>query len=146
MSASPLPEAAVAEKAVVGAAMQSGSLADSVLEVLTPEMLTLPAHQHILRIIAELREAAKPVDLIILTTEAEKRGLLGEVGDTGYLTAGQMAGAFQLLRSNDLIWSRMGYAEVLSVQCRKDVVRRHRRPVVVLHRALAYSLSSGRLT
>ena len=26
--------------------------------------------------------------------------------DRGYLTAGEMAGAFQLLRSNDLIWSR----------------------------------------
>jgi polyhydroxyalkanoate synthase len=27
--------------------------------------------------------------------------------DRGYLAAGQMTGAFQLLRSNDLIWSRM---------------------------------------
>jgi polyhydroxyalkanoate synthase len=29
------------------------------------------------------------------------------MNETGYLTAGQMAGAFQMLRSNDLMWSRM---------------------------------------
>jgi len=33
--------------------------------------------------------------------------------DQGYLDAGQMVGAFQLLRSNDLIWSRLVYDYLL---------------------------------
>ena len=65
----PLPETALAEKAILGAALSSGTAADSVLEAIQPEQLVLPAHQIILRIIGELREAAKPVDFIIVTTE-----------------------------------------------------------------------------
>jgi replicative DNA helicase len=86
MTSSALPEAAAAERAVIGAAMQDGSTADAVLETLRPDQLVLPANQIILSLIADLREAAKPIDLIILTTELEKRGQLQEVGDADYLT------------------------------------------------------------
>ena len=86
MTQAALPEAVAAERAVLGAAMQDGSTADAVLEVLSPEQLVHPANQSILALIRELREAAKPIDLIILTTELEKRGTLAEVGDIGYLT------------------------------------------------------------
>lgn len=82
----PLPETALAEKAILGAALQNGTTADSVLEAIQPEQLVLPAHQIILRIIGELREAAKPVDFIIVTTELEKRGQLAECGDMHYIT------------------------------------------------------------
>ena len=40
--------------------------------------------------------------------------------DRGYLDGGQMAGAFQLLRSNDLIWSRL-VREYLMGERRADV-------------------------
>lgn len=82
----PLPTAEPAERAVIGAAMQDGKTADAVLEVLQPAQLVLPAHATILQLIADLRESAQPIDLVILTTEADKRGILKEIGDMDYLT------------------------------------------------------------
>jgi replicative DNA helicase len=81
-----LPENILAEKAVVGAAITDGRTADSVLEALTPEQFVLPAHQSMMSAIASMRQSARPVDLILLTTELEKLGLLEEVGGYGYVT------------------------------------------------------------
>lgn len=49
----------------------------------------------------------EPGELALFIDESEVSLLEAQMQDTGYLTAGQMAGAFQLLRSNDLLWSRM---------------------------------------
>ncbi len=46
-------------------------------------------------------------ELALFIDEAEVSLLEAQMHDTGYLTAGQMAGAFQMLRSNDLMWSRL---------------------------------------
>jgi replicative DNA helicase len=83
---SSLPENQIAEKAVVGAAITDGRTADSVLEALTPEQFLLPAHQSIMAAIATMRQSARPVDLILLTTELDKLGLLEEVGGYAYVT------------------------------------------------------------
>ena len=48
----------------------------------------------------------EPGELALFIDEAQISVLEAQMNETGYLTAGQMAGAFQLLRSNDLIWSR----------------------------------------
>ena len=50
---------------------------------------------------------SEPGELALFIDESEVSLLESQMQDTGYLTAGQMAGAFQLLRSNDLLWSRM---------------------------------------
>ena len=109
---SPLPENQIAEKAVVGAAITDGRTADSVLEVLAPEQFTLPAHQSIMAAIATMRQSARPVDLILLTTELDKLGLLEEVG--GY------AGVTELVQdvAVTLNW-RYYAAEVLDVWKRR---------------------------
>lgn len=109
---SPLPENQIAEKAVVGAAITDGRTADSVLEVLAPEQFTLPAHQSIMATIATMRQSARPVDLILLTTELDKLGLLEEVG--GY------AGVTELVQdvAVTLNW-RYYAAEVLDVWKRR---------------------------
>ncbi|SHE61064.1 polyhydroxyalkanoate synthase [Modicisalibacter ilicicola DSM 19980] len=46
-------------------------------------------------------------ELTLFISESEVAYLESMMWDRGYLTGDQMAGAFQLLRSNDLIWSRM---------------------------------------
>ncbi|HEY6610234.1 MAG TPA: alpha/beta fold hydrolase [Pseudomonas sp.] len=49
----------------------------------------------------------EPGELALFIDESEVSLLEAQMEETGYLTAGQMVGAFQLLRSNDLLWSRM---------------------------------------
>ena len=49
----------------------------------------------------------EPGELALFIDEGEVSLLEAQMEETGYLTAGQMAGAFQLLRSYDLMWSRM---------------------------------------
>ncbi len=46
-------------------------------------------------------------ELMLFIDEAQVSFLEGMMAESGYLDTGQMAGAFQLLRSNDLIWSAM---------------------------------------
>ncbi|WP_254797364.1 PHA/PHB synthase family protein [Geopseudomonas aromaticivorans] len=49
----------------------------------------------------------EPGELALFIDESEVSLLEAQMHETGYLTAGQMVGAFQLLRSSDLLWSRM---------------------------------------
>ena len=49
----------------------------------------------------------EPGELALFIDEGQISVLQAQMDEMGYLTAGQMAGAFQLLHSNDLIWSRL---------------------------------------
>ncbi|MGB4673395.1 MAG: alpha/beta fold hydrolase [Azovibrio sp.] len=49
----------------------------------------------------------EPGELALFIDDSELAMLEAQMRDTGYLTAGQMAGAFQLLNSYDLLWSKM---------------------------------------
>ncbi|MDF1486125.1 alpha/beta fold hydrolase [Ramlibacter sp. H39-3-26] len=49
----------------------------------------------------------EPGELALFVDESQVSLLEAQMAQAGYLTAGQMAGAFQLLRSYDLLWSHL---------------------------------------
>ncbi len=49
----------------------------------------------------------EPGELALFIDDSEISLLEAQMEQAGFLSAGQMAGAFQILRSNDLLWSRM---------------------------------------
>jgi replicative DNA helicase len=109
---SSLPENLLAERAVLGAALTDGRMADAVLEVVSPDQLTHPAHQGILACISAMRQAARPVDLILVTTELEKLGHLEECGGHHGLT--------DLISAHDVTSNWRYYAaEVLDIWRRR---------------------------
>jgi polyhydroxyalkanoate synthase len=60
-----------------------------------------------LSLLASQTDFTEPGELGLFIDESEVTFLEEIMFDRGYLSAGQMAGAFQLLRSNDLFWSRL---------------------------------------
>ena len=82
----PLPENIDAEKAVIAFAMTEGLAADRVLEKLAPEQFSLEAHQIIMSTIAAMRQVARPVDLLLVTSELENAGVLEKIGGAFYFT------------------------------------------------------------
>ena len=60
-----------------------------------------------LSLLASQTDFSEPGELGLFIDESEVTFLEEIMFDRGYLSAGQMAGAFELLRSNDLFWSRL---------------------------------------
>jgi polyhydroxyalkanoate synthase len=60
-----------------------------------------------LTLLASQTDFTEPGELGLFIDESELTFLEEIMFDRGYLSAGQMAGAFELLRSNDLFWSRL---------------------------------------
>jgi polyhydroxyalkanoate synthase len=60
-----------------------------------------------LTLLAAQTEFSEPGEMALFIDEAQVSLLEAQMAQTGYLTARQMAGAFTMLRSNDLLWSRL---------------------------------------
>jgi polyhydroxyalkanoate synthase len=58
-------------------------------------------------LLAAQTDFSEPGELGLFIDEAQINLLDGAMWSAGYLDSGRMGGAFQMLRSNDLIWSRM---------------------------------------
>ncbi|WJS98176.1 PHA/PHB synthase family protein [Novosphingobium humi] len=60
-----------------------------------------------LTLLAAQTEFSEPGELGLFIDEAQLNLLDSMMWERGYLDSGQMGGAFQMLRSNDLVWSRI---------------------------------------
>ena len=60
-----------------------------------------------LSLLAAQTDFSEPGELGLFVDESQLSLLEAQMAQTGYLKASQMAGAFQMLRSYDLLWSRM---------------------------------------
>ena len=60
-----------------------------------------------LSLLAAQTDFSEPGELALFIDESQVSLLEAQMARTGYLTSRQMAGAFQMLRSYDLLWSRM---------------------------------------
>jgi polyhydroxyalkanoate synthase len=60
-----------------------------------------------LTLLAAQTEFSEPGELGLFIDESQVTLLEAQMAQTGYLTGFQMGGAFQLMRSNDLLWSRL---------------------------------------
>ena len=58
-------------------------------------------------LLAALTDLIEPGELALFIDHSQMHFLESMMWNRGYLSTDQMAGAFQLLRSNDLIWSRL---------------------------------------
>ena len=60
-----------------------------------------------LTLLAAQTDFSEPGELALFIDHSQMHFLDGMMWNRGYLSADQMAGAFQLLRTNDLVWSRL---------------------------------------
>lgn len=58
-------------------------------------------------LLAAQTDFAEPGELALFIDQSQVSLLEAQMQETGYLTAAQMAGAFQMLRSYDLLWSQL---------------------------------------
>jgi replicative DNA helicase len=74
-----------AEQAVLGSILIDPAVIDKVNERLKADDFYRQANQRLFKVINELREEKKPIDLVTLTAELKDRKLLDEVGGVTYL-------------------------------------------------------------
>ena len=85
-----------------------------------------------LTLLAAQTDFTEPGELALFIDHSQMHFLDSMMWNRGYLSADQMVGAFQLLRSNDLVWSRMVH----------DYLMGQRRPMIDL---MAWNADSTRM-
>ena len=76
-----------AERAVLGSILIQPDLYDEAAEFLTGEDFYLDAHRRIWKRISELREANRPVDMILLSDALDRNNEVGAIGGIAYLSS-----------------------------------------------------------
>jgi len=81
------PHSIEAEACVLGSMILHAPCIDVVVQILRPEHFYRPAHQLIYQALVEMRQEAKPIDLVVLREELQRRKQLEQVGGVEYLVA-----------------------------------------------------------
>jgi replicative DNA helicase len=81
------PHSLEAEKTVLGGILINNESLNVVLSIITPEDFYKEAHQKIIERIAALVDKGLSVDLLTLSEEIQRAGLLEEIGGMSYLSA-----------------------------------------------------------
>ncbi len=80
------PQAIELEEAVLGALMIDQNALNNTIQMLRVEYFYRPEHQMIFKAILTLFEQSKPVDLLTVTQQLMKDGLIDAVGGAMYLS------------------------------------------------------------
>ena len=81
------PHSIEAEACVLGSMILHAPCVDIVVQIVRPEHFYRPAHQLIYKALVEMRQEGKPIDLVILRDELERRKQLEQVGGVEYIVA-----------------------------------------------------------
>lgn len=81
------PQHLEAEQSVLGAIFLSKQAIETAAEILVPEDFYPSNHQRIFRVMLELYDADKPIDLVTVTAELQDKKMLEEIGGVSYLTS-----------------------------------------------------------
>ena len=81
------PQAIESEMCVLGSMMLDVTCIDIVVQIVRQENFYRPAHQLIFQAIVDLRQAVKPIDLVTVRDELDRRKQLGPVGGVEYIVA-----------------------------------------------------------
>jgi len=82
-----LPVSMEAERSILGAILLDNSLYDQAAEHLLPDHFSLEAHRRIYSRMRELRENSRPVDMITLVEELDRRKEIEAIGGIAYLSS-----------------------------------------------------------
>lgn len=81
------PHSLEAEKTVLGGVLVNNAYLNVVLSQLSPEDFYRDAHRQILEGMVALMDRGQPIDLLTLSDELQRRGLLEEIGGAAYLAS-----------------------------------------------------------
>jgi replicative DNA helicase len=82
-----LPVSMEAERSILGAVLLDNSLYDQAAEHLTPDDFSLDAHRRIYSRMRDLQEGGRPVDMITLVEELDRRKEVEAIGGVAYLSS-----------------------------------------------------------
>ncbi|HUI83715.1 MAG TPA: replicative DNA helicase [Candidatus Binatia bacterium] len=82
-----LPVSMEAERSILGAVLLDNSLYDQAAEHLTADDFSLDAHRRIYSRMRELQETGRPVDMITLVEELDRRKEVEAIGGVAYLSS-----------------------------------------------------------
>ena len=81
-----LPANVEAERSILGAIMLDNLAYNEAAEHLKPEDFSLDSHRRIFTRMVDLAESSRPIDMITLVEELDRRKELEAIGDVGYIS------------------------------------------------------------